>query len=68
VIFKGDFHARAQHRFGFQQVRQARNGKTRAVEEAFVRPEVDAGTGIAFTAGTGDMEIFTLSPFSNAML
>ena len=57
VIFKGDFHARAQHRFGFQQVRQARNGKAWAVEEAFVRPEMDAGAGVAFTARPDDLQI-----------
>ena len=37
---------------------QTRNGETRAVEEAFVRPEMDAGPGIAFATGTSDVQIF----------
>ena len=60
VVCKGDFHARTQHRFGFQQVRQARNRKTRAVEEAFVRPEVDAGAGVAFAARADNLQILHL--------
>ena len=57
VVFKGDFHARAQHRFGFQQVRETGNRKAWAVEEALVRPEVDAGAGVAFTARPDDLQI-----------
>ena len=39
-------------------MRKARDGKTWAIEKAFVRPEVHAGTGIALTAGTGHVQIF----------
>lgn len=55
-----DLDAGAQHRFGFQQVSQARYREARAVEELFVRPEVHAGAGIAFAAGAGHRQILHL--------
>ena len=55
-----DLDAGAQHRFGFQQVSQARDTEARAVEELFVRPEVHAGAGIAFAAGAGHRQILHL--------
>ena len=60
IVFKDNLNARAEHRFRFQQMHQAGDGETRAVEEGFIRPEVNAGAGIALTAGADHFQILHL--------
>ena len=56
IIFEKDLNTRAQHGFGFQQMHQPGDREARTVKKLLIRPEMHAGTGVAFAALPDDSQ------------